>query len=165
MKNAAQLAAPHEGICVAVETRTSGFCLVTYTCRASRSLEALHAAGCITDGALAMFSTPTRVYVAEFGICHRSRVYPRGWTVTWETSLEKARTMPGVRAALRTAPEEEVSWHERAAKRIAAEMKATAIARRRRTVGRFRREVAWTTVDGILIVPNWQQIQARPAGS
>jgi hypothetical protein len=165
MKNTAHLPAPHAGICVDVEARATGFCLVRYTCRSARGLESLHAAGCITDGALALFSTPTRVYVAEFGICHRSRLYPRGWTVTWETSMEKARTMPGVRAALRAEPEEEVSWHERAAKRIAAEMRATAIARRSRTVGRFRREVTWATVDGILIVPNWQQIQARPGQS
>ena len=161
MKNTAQLPAPHEGISVAVEARTTGFCLVSYTCRSSRSLESLHAAGCIGDGALALFSTPTLVYVAEFGICSRSRVYPRGWTVTWETSIEKARTMPGVRAALRTTSGEAVPWHERAAKRIAAEMKTTSIARRSRVVGRFRREVTWATVDGILIVPNWQQIQMR----
>lgn len=161
MKNTAQLPAPHQGISVVVETRSTGFCLVSYTCRSSRSLESLHAAGCITDGALALFSTPTRVYVAEFGICHRSRLYPRGWTVTWETSMEKARTMPGVRAALRATSGADVPWHERAAKRIAAEMNASAIARRSRIVGRFRREVTWATVDGILIIPDWQRIQVR----
>jgi hypothetical protein len=140
---------PHQAVSVHFKWPSAQRCIVEYF---GPSLEALHAAGIITDDTFATFkgSRARVVHTGSGDTCRRSRWYGAygktspHWRITWHADRELALTLPGVSQTEEQAEDPMVE--------------------RSRCIGRHQRPVRWAVFkrfDFKLIYVDWAGIQAR----
>lgn len=161
------LPAPHGNVAVRTEWTSQNHVTVEYI---GSTLEALRVAGCIDEETFNFFVANPRKRTAPSGDgefssdCRRRK--NKDVEITrrfFAEGADRARALPGVTAyqAPKEKPRNFIEFAEQVAKAAASSGVGDGAAynHRMRAVGRFRREVEWVSVGGLVVAPNWRQIR------